>query len=272
MADGLCTARLLNMTSRRSRLKPGNPKVAVAYIRVSTDEQHLGPDAQRAEIERWASQEGVTIVSWHEDNLSGATKMEQRPGLLAALAAIREFKAGVFVAAKRDRLARETLIAILLQEEVERLGAKVVTVSEQFLDLATGEGKMMATILDAFAEFERFKIASRTKAALRVKKTKGELTGSAPFGFSAGSDGKLQRDEREQAVIHRVRQLSTQGLSRRAIVRELADEGMTSRSGKPLNVTQVHRILSNHGPTRIPQFGKAAPSRAASSPGSPATT
>ena len=38
------------MTRRRTR--PGSSRIAVAYLRVSTDEQRLGPEAQRAAIAR----------------------------------------------------------------------------------------------------------------------------------------------------------------------------------------------------------------------------
>ena len=40
-----------------------NARVAVAYIRVSTDEQCLGPEAQRASIEAWAGRVGVNLMS-----------------------------------------------------------------------------------------------------------------------------------------------------------------------------------------------------------------
>lgn len=40
--------------------RPGDPKRAVAYLRVSTDEQRLGPEAQRAAIAAWGAREGVT--------------------------------------------------------------------------------------------------------------------------------------------------------------------------------------------------------------------
>jgi hypothetical protein len=47
--------RTLAHMQKSKRLRPsGYPKVAIGYLRVSTDEQHLGPEAQRAELERWA--------------------------------------------------------------------------------------------------------------------------------------------------------------------------------------------------------------------------
>ncbi len=41
------------------RVRSGSPLVAVAYIRVSKDDQKLGPEAQRAAVEAWAAREGV---------------------------------------------------------------------------------------------------------------------------------------------------------------------------------------------------------------------
>jgi DNA invertase Pin-like site-specific DNA recombinase len=85
------------------RTRTGNPLLAVATIRVSKDSQQLGPDAQRASIEAWAAREGVQVVAWHVDHgVCSVTPIDARPGLVGALAALREHGAGVLVCAKRD--------------------------------------------------------------------------------------------------------------------------------------------------------------------------
>jgi len=85
-----------------------DPRVAVAYFRASTDDQHLSPDAQRAAVVAWAAREGVTVVSWHVDQgVSGAADLADRPALAAALGALCAHGAGLLVVAKRDRLARD---------------------------------------------------------------------------------------------------------------------------------------------------------------------
>jgi hypothetical protein len=88
------------------RKNRANLKAAVAYLRVSTEDQQLGPEAQRAAIEAWAAREGVQVVAWHLDQgVSGGADVEDRPGLVAAL---RVERAGILLVAKRDRLARES--------------------------------------------------------------------------------------------------------------------------------------------------------------------
>ena len=72
------------------RTRPGDAACAVAYLRVSTEEQHLGPEAQLAAIELWATRQGVTVVAVHRDlGVSGATPLADCKGLMAALEAAK---------------------------------------------------------------------------------------------------------------------------------------------------------------------------------------
>ena len=42
-------------------------KNAIAYLRVSTEDQNLGPEAQAASIEKWCATNGVTLVATFQD-------------------------------------------------------------------------------------------------------------------------------------------------------------------------------------------------------------
>ncbi|WP_096327118.1 recombinase family protein [Nannocystis exedens] len=80
----------------------------MAYLRVSTEEQVAGLEGQRHEPARWAASKELFIVAVFEDkDVSGATPWAERPGLQAAIAALRAHKAGALVAAKRDKFARD---------------------------------------------------------------------------------------------------------------------------------------------------------------------
>jgi DNA invertase Pin-like site-specific DNA recombinase len=221
-----------------------NPKLAVASLRVSTEDQHLGPEAQREAIQRWADSGGVRIVSWHTDHVSGGSPLDKRPGLLAALDSLRDAGAGVLVVAKRDRLARDVVIAAMIEQLVARGGACVASAD------GTGNGsgpadELMRSMVNAFAQYERALIRARTKSALAVKRSRGELTGCAPYGMRVGADGKtLEADASEQAVLEQVRDWRASGLSTRAIVAECERVGILGRTGKPFAQTQVMRMLT----------------------------
>src|SRR5260221_1880240 len=88
-----------------------DPALAVAYIRVSTEDQNLGPDAQRASIAAWAARQGVQVAAWFTDQgVSGGKPVEDRPPLVAALEAARTPRARLLCAGKRDRCAPRALV------------------------------------------------------------------------------------------------------------------------------------------------------------------
>lgn len=223
-------------------------KLAVASLRVSTNEQALGPEAQRASIEAWAARNGVTVVSWHVDQgVSGGAPLDKRPGLLAAIASAAEHGAGLLVVAKRDRLARDVMLAAMTEQLLARQGARVVSAAGEGTDGASDDpsGQLMRTLVDAFAQYERALIRARTTSALAVKKARGERTGGVPYGMQVSADGKtLEHNASEQAVIEQVRAWHAAGLSTRAIVAECERAGLVARNGKPLIRTQVVRMLA----------------------------
>ena len=230
------------------RARPGSPFIAIAYIRVSTSAQELGPEAQRAALEAWAVREGVRVAAWCVDQgVSGATPIEGRPALCAALAAFREHGAGVLLVAKRDRVARDVVVAATIERAATAAGARLVSAD----GTANGDSPadaFMRTVIDGAAAYERGLIRARTRAALGVKKARGERIGEVSYGFRLGADGvHVEPNEAEQAVLLAVNDLRVVGLSHRAIVAALFTLGFLSRVAKPFQKTQVARILARTG-------------------------
>lgn len=246
--DGRCPtlSDMKHTNSRPARRAAGNSSLAVAYLRVSTEEQTLGPEAQRAAIERWAASRGVTVLAWHEDRISGATAVEGRAALLAALASLREHGAGLLVAAKRDRIARDVVVAATVERLTQDAGARVVTADGVSVE-DTPEGSLMRGLLDLFAQYERSVIRARTTAALAAKRARGErVSRRAPIGFRF--DGtRLVADTAEGAILARVRELRSRGLSLARVAAILNAEGVNLRGGR-FHVTTLARAL-----TRAPQ-------------------
>src|SRR5580658_8137960 len=181
--------------------RTANPRLAVAYLRASKDEQKLGPEAQRAAIEAWAAREGVQVAAWHVDQgVCSVTPIEGRPGLVAALASLREHGAGVLVVAKRDRIARDVVLTAMVERATRASGAVVVSAAGEGNGSTPADG-FMRTVIDGAAEYERALIRARTRAALAAKSAKGERVGTVPFGYRLDVDGvRLEADSVEQGV------------------------------------------------------------------------
>lgn len=228
------------------RVKLGSPLVAVAYIRVSKEEQKLGPEAQLAAIEAWARSAGVTLAAVHTDQgVCSVTPIDERPALVAALASLREHAAGALVVAKRDRIARDVVLASLVERAVASAGAAVVSAAGEGNGTAPAD-QFMRTVIDGAAQYERALIRARTKAALGAKRAKGEKTGGdAPYGFALAVDGKrLVPVDEEHVTIARARALAAAGLSLRAVAAALAGDGRVSRTGRPFAAMQIARMLA----------------------------
>lgn len=218
----------------------------VGYIRVSTDDQNLGPDAQRAALQTWCDGNGAILVAVYEDHgLSGAAPLDKRPGLLTALDALPDHSATILLVAKRDRLARDVVVAAMVERLAERQGARVFT-ADGTANLEGPEGMLMRGIVDLFAQYERAIIRTRTRAALLVKRERGEYTGGdTPYGFKLSEDGgRLVPVSQEQDVLKAAQTLREQGLSLRAVATELQEMGYVNRRGRRFDPRQVSRMLA----------------------------
>jgi DNA invertase Pin-like site-specific DNA recombinase len=235
----------MDTPKKRSRRSPaGDEQKAVAYLRVSRDEQQLGPKAQEDTIRAWAEKRGVAIVAWHVDpGVSGGAELGERPALMAALEALGEHGAGLLVVAKRDRLARDVLKAGAIEVAVSSRGARVVS-ADGVAEGADPTAILLRQLLDSFAQFEREMIRARTRAALQAKRSRGELTGKPRLGTRLAADGRtLEPNASERRAIERASELRRAGLSLRAIGAQLAAESFLSRAAKPYCPRSVALML-----------------------------
>jgi DNA invertase Pin-like site-specific DNA recombinase len=206
-------------------------KTVIGYIRVSTDDQQLGPEAQQKALTDWCRVHDAQLVETFTDHgVSGAAELDRRPGLMQALAALRTRSATILLVAKTDRLARDGLLARLLEREVQRTGARVLSTDGVGND-DTPEGRLMRGIQTDFAEYERALIRMRTKAALSVKKARGERVGQIPYGWQLGADGKVLQPHTEEQLVLELMQLwrMVEALSYRQIARRLNLHGVAAR-------------------------------------------
>jgi len=169
-----------------------------------------------------------------DDGLSGGLAIDRRPALFQAVQALQ--RGDVVLVSRRDRLGRDVIEVGLIEREIEKRGARVVSAAGEGSDSDDPDSLFMRRMADVFAERERHMIKGRTKAALHVKRTRGERIGTLPFGFLvvAGSKpAKLEPAPVEQRIQARIRALAAEGRSVRQIADALNADGETTRKGTP---------------------------------------
>lgn len=236
---------------------------AIAYLRVSTDEQAAsgaGLDAQLDACRRWADREGCELVGpYRDEGVSGATPLDERPGLADAVA---ELVAGdVLLVAKRDRLGRDPLVVAYVEMKAGTRGARVVSAAGEGTDDDTPTSILMRRIVDAFAEYERRLIKARTASALAAKRQRGEVTGHPRYGVQVVDDGRRSKKggnpiaeapcPEELDTLGLIRRMRSEGASLAQICAALqAREIPTKRGGPTWARSTVAKLLTiNPNPT-----------------------
>lgn len=244
---------------------------AVAYIRVSTEEQAkegISIEAQQARIENYCKLQGLQLTHVFTDaGVSGSKKLETREGgqeLIRFLYKIRQAKAAINVAVvtvKLDRLFRNT-VDCLMNYEAWRKGGIAIHLADEggnCIDTSTALGAMFLTTRAMFAQFERDMTSERTRAAMSHKRAKNELqSGKAPYGWDVIStlhptrlneDGsrsvlyKLVKNDKETEVINAIRELRNRGVSFAHIAEGLNEQEIPTKTGRGQWERGVVRII-----------------------------
>lgn len=234
---------------------------AIAYIRVSTEDQHLGPEAQEVAFDRWLAANDVEDAGRFSDlGLSGGKSIDDRPGLLSAVTALRARGATVLWVYDRTRLARDVYVALTVTQLVQAEGARVLTASDSLAWTPAVDNPdfiLRRGVEDLFAEHERAKTRFRTKAALAVLKASGRVYGRVPFGLRRACGhaahpegqertadcGRLIPDTAERETFDRIDMLRGKGLGHTAIATRLNAEGRPSARGGRWYASSVRSVL-----------------------------
>lgn len=223
---------------------------AVAYVRVSTSEQaEFGGSLpmQEARIRAYCEMAGLSLSAViSEEGVSAGKPLHDRPGGAKLLAAITREHVGHVVALKIDRLFRDVADALTQVREWDQRGISLhlVDFGGAALNTSSAMGRMMLTMLVAFAEWERNIIGERTAAVLGHKKATLAVYGTTPYGYQRVGD-QLVPDPQEQEVVRRMRELRDEGWSLGRIARAMNREEIPTKKGGKWAAETISYILRN---------------------------
>ncbi|TOG87429.1 resolvase [Vibrio parahaemolyticus] len=165
----------------------------LGYARVSTDDQNL--DVQLSQLEK------IGCEKIFQDKASG--KSSEREALNKLIDFARE--GDVVHVTKVDRIARNTIDALQIADQLAKKGAGVVFHDLGDLDINSDVGRVIYTTISAFAEMERKRILQRCNEGRERAKAEGRHIGRFP----------------DKALHSRIQELAAKGLSKHAISKEL---------------------------------------------------
>lgn len=228
------------------------------YCRRSSTDKDSDRGASLREQERIcrgvAMTRGVasTDIVVHQDNgISGAVSLDNRPQGKILIDSAQP--GDVVCASKLDRMFRDSLDAQTVYRQFKK--AKIDLILVDFgIDPITSGGvsKLLYTVMSAFADMERERIAERLQAGKTAKKKLGgHVGGPAPYGYrvvGAGRDAILEENPDETVILRDAalsfRRHASEIGQFNAVRRELEKAGHRSRTGQPFQIVQVQRLVA----------------------------
>jgi DNA invertase Pin-like site-specific DNA recombinase len=210
---------------------------AFAYLRVSGKGQLRGDGFARQQlaIETYARGNGITIVkTFREKAVPGATELDNRPALLELLEALVADGVKLVLIERLDRLARDLLVQETIIGDLLKRGFQLISVTEPDLLENDPSRKLMRQVFGAIAEYDKAMTVSKLRGAReRIRARGARCEGQRPWGHYDG----------EKAILERMRELRSQGLTYRSIAEQMNVEGLPTRSRGRWHAMAVHRIL-----------------------------
>lgn len=216
---------------RRMEKKIRTPRrvTAVGYVRVSTSrqvEEGGSLEEQRDALAFYAAANGLDLVAVHEDaGFSGAKDEDRRPGLAAAIDAIKNGEARVLLVRDLSRLARGVDLTGYLRVAVQKAGGVVKVMGES-------EDRIYRLFDLVKNEMFRTAISDRMRLWATSRQGKGLPLGQAPYGFRIGPEGRLEENPEEITTLRHIRDARARGETFRAIAASLNAAGVRTRTGK----------------------------------------
>jgi site-specific DNA recombinase len=215
--------------------KPETVRAGI-LMRVSSvgQEDNYSLDQQEIDSRDYCIKMGYSVSNNHVWN-DGAQKSYtlNRPGLNAAISAIKQSKIDVLVVAKYDRLSRVQWQAAIVFYQIENLyGGKIQSANAQEQFGSDSLGTLLRNIAAFVAERERELIIERTQGGRRSRALDGKIiTGPYPsYGYEwADRDARHGKstyiiDPDSAPIVIRIYQAILSGKGLRTVTAELNDD------------------------------------------------
>lgn len=223
--------------------------LGVIYARFSSHNQREESiEQQVAECKDFAFISGITIVGVYSDSAKTG-RTDRRPQFQKLQ---RDAAKGVFsyiIAYKSNRIARNILNALMFENEMEKLGIKVVYAKEEFGNNAAGRFALrtMMNVNQFFSE----NMAEDIKRNQADNALNCRANGPAPFGYKTGDDGRFTIDEKTAPIVQEIYNRIANGEKFVTIQDDLNRRGIRTKNGNEWKKSSFFTILHNERYTGV---------------------
>lgn len=217
---------------------------AITYYRYSSHRQgEQSIEGQRDAAERWARQNGYTIVKEYADR-EQTGRNDDREQFQLMLRELDRLHPDALILWKVDRMGRNKEEIAFNKYRCKRAGVKVVYTAENIP--STPEGVILESVLEGMAEYFSLQLSQNVRRGMRMSATKCQSTGGThPLGYRLGADKCFEIDPNAAAIVRQVFERYVAGESQPEIVDALNAQGLRTAVGRPFNHNSLRKILQN---------------------------
>lgn len=228
-------------------------KIAAIYYRVSTEDQEREGTSLQTQLEaclKYCQDKGHSVPYRFSEAYSGLTL--ERPKLNELRELVRAGEVDVIVVYCLDRLSRDPVHGVILQEELEKYHTTLEAVTESVE--STEIGKLISYIRGFASKLEASKIRERTMRGKRARAKEGRMpggSGTSCYGYdyirvSQKNGGRRVINETEAKWVRQMYEwLVYEGLSTNQILFRLRAHNAPTKSGKIWSRHSLQAILTN---------------------------
>jgi putative DNA-invertase from lambdoid prophage Rac len=151
-------------------------QAAALYCRVSTADQTCA--RQERDLRAFAKKAGYKVVGVWKETASGAKQERAERKKVLALAQAR--KVDVILVTELTRWGRSMLDLFHTLQDLQAWGVSLVAQTGLQFDLRSAQGKLIASLMAALAEFERDLLRERVRSGIAAARKRGVVFGRRP--------------------------------------------------------------------------------------------
>lgn len=219
-------------------------KIAVTYMRMSTDQQEHSIESQERLIKAYARQNGYTIMHNYIDEGISGRNAEKRPQFLQMIDDSAKGDFQYILIYDSSRFARNLEQSLVYKSILKRNGVELISITEPVLDEDTS--LITDALFGAMNEMYSRKLSKNVKRGMEQKALRGEFCGNVPYGYDYDKNLKqLVPNPIEKPIAKYILAEILTGRTPYSISKEMREKNIRTKAGVLLERRRIEYMIRN---------------------------
>lgn len=219
-------------------------KLAVTYMRMSTDKQEHSIDSQERLIKTFAKQNDFHILHNYVDEGISGRNAEKRPQFMQMIEDSAKGNFQHVIIYDSSRFARNLEQSLIYKSILKKNQVTLVSITEPSLDDDTS--LITDALFGAMNEMYSRKLSKNVKRGMEQKALRGEFCGNEPFGYDYNkAEKRLVPNPVESPIAKYILAEILAGRTPYSIAMEMRDKNIKTKAGITVERRRIDYMVRN---------------------------